>query len=193
MSRRLLWQALGRARPSPPQPRGPLDDAMMQRALSLARAAAAQGEVPVGAVVFHSATGAIIGEGANRREADADPAGHAELLAIRDACRRINDWRLSDYSLAVTLEPCIMCAGLIVNARVGRLVLGAMDPKAGAAGSLYTLTTDPRLNHRVRPVRGVRSDESAALLRTFFADLRTARRSAKPSTGGQSRARTPRG
>jgi len=146
---------------------------MMARALSLAAQAASLGEVPVGAVVYHSSTGGVLGEGFNRRETDHDPAAHAELLAIRQACLRIGDWRLNDYSLAVTLEPCVMCAGLIVNARIGRLVFGATDPKAGAAASLYRITEDARLNHRVTPIPGLMAPRSTALLRAFFSSLRT--------------------
>ncbi|MBL9030799.1 MAG: nucleoside deaminase [Phycisphaerae bacterium] len=148
---------------------------MMARALDLARQAASMGEVPVGAVVYETATGRVLGEGANRREIDHDPAAHAELLAIRAACAARGDWRLSDCSLAVTLEPCPMCAGLIVNARVGRLLFGAPDPKAGATGSLLRLTEDPRLNHRVTPIGGVLADEAAAELRAFFRALRDRR------------------
>jgi tRNA(adenine34) deaminase len=149
-----------------------VDIAMMRRALELARAAGAMGEVPVGAVVYETTTGLVIGEGHNRREADADPAAHAEHIAIVQACRRRGDWRLSDCTLVVTLEPCPMCAGLIVNARVGRLVYGAADPKAGAVDTLFALTRDPRLNHRVEPISGVLADEAAALLRDFFRQLR---------------------
>jgi len=144
------------------------DLAMMSRALELAREAAARSEVPVGAVVYETATGEILGEGANRRECDADPSAHAEYLAIVNACKAIGDWRLNHCTLAVTLEPCAMCAGLIVNARVGRLVYGATDPKAGATGSLYRLTEDARLNHRVTPIGGVLAGESSSLLREFF-------------------------
>ncbi|MCE7973078.1 MAG: nucleoside deaminase [Leptolyngbya sp. PLA1] len=147
----------------------------MARALSLAEEAAALGEVPVGAVVFHSASGTVLGEGFNRREVDHDPAAHAELLAIRRASARLRDWRLNECTLAVTLEPCAMCAGLIVNARVGRLVFAATDPKAGAAGSLYRLTEDARLNHRVTPISGVMAPRSSALLRAFFSSLRAGR------------------
>lgn len=150
------------------------DLAMMRRALSLARRAARAGEVPVGAVVYETATGRILGEGFNRRELDKDPTAHAELLAIREAAFTLGDWRLNHCTLAVTLEPCPMCAGLIVNARLGRLLYGATDPKAGAAGSLMRLTEDPRLNHRVTPIAGVLADEAAALLKQFFADLRRA-------------------
>ncbi len=150
----------------------PLDVAMMRRALGLAREAAAMGEVPVGAVVYETASGRVLGEGFNRREVDKDPAGHAELIAIRKAAAGLGDWRLSACTLVVTLEPCAMCAGLIVNARVGRLVYGASDPKAGAAGSLYRLTEDARLNHRVEPVAGVLAEECGAVLREFFRGVR---------------------
>jgi tRNA(adenine34) deaminase len=148
---------------------------MMERALDLAQRAATTGEVPVGAVVYNTTSGAILGEGANRRECDADPAAHAELLAIRAACATIGDWRLNHCTLVVTLEPCAMCAGLIVNARVGRVVFGTRDPKAGACASLMSLTTDRRLNHRVRPIEGVLQDRCAAELRAFFRALRQKR------------------
>jgi tRNA(adenine34) deaminase len=150
----------------------PHDEPMMRRALELARQAAATGEVPVGAVVYETATGWVRGEGHNRREADHDPAAHAELLAMRAAAAALNDWRLDGCTLVITLEPCVMCAGLIVNARVGRLVYGARDPKAGAAGSLFRLTQDPRLNHRVEPIAGVLEQECAAVLKDFFKELR---------------------
>lgn len=140
----------------------------MRRALALARRAAEVGEVPVGAVVWETAGGRVLAEAFNRREADADPCAHAELLAIREACRVIGDWRLNACSLAVTLEPCPMCAGAIVNARVGRVVYGADDPKAGACRTLFTLASDPRLNHRAQLVPGVLADESGELLRDFF-------------------------
>lgn len=148
------------------------DAAMMHRALALADEAAAAGEVPVGAVVYETDTGRVLGEGRNAREADRAPWAHAEFLAIQHACANIGDWRLNHCSLAVTLEPCPMCAGLIVNARLGRVVYGADDPKAGAARSLYTLLTDPRLNHRCEVVPGVEADAAAARLRDFFAALR---------------------
>jgi tRNA(adenine34) deaminase len=150
----------------------PTDLAMMRRALDLARRAAKIDDIPVGAVVYETATGRIVGEGFNRRHADKDPTAHAELLAIREAAFTLGDWRLSECSLAVTLEPCAMCAGLIVNARVGRLLYGAPDPKAGAAGSLMRLTEDARLNHRVTPIAGVLAEESSALLKQFFKSLR---------------------
>jgi tRNA(adenine34) deaminase len=144
----------------------------MARALELARAAAAMGEVPIGAAVYRLADGVVIGEGHNRRETDHDPTAHAEVLAIRAAAAAQGDWRLEGCGLAVTLEPCPMCAGAIVNARVEHLVFGAPDPKAGACGTLMRLTEDARLNHRVTPIGGVMADESAVMLRAFFARLR---------------------
>src|SRR5262249_50418884 len=114
-----------------------------------------------------------LGEAFNRRETDKDPAAHAELLAIRAAAAAAGDWRLNHCTLVVTLEPCPMCAGLVVNARIGRLVYGAADPKAGAADTLYQLTADPRLSRRVEPVAGVLGDQAAAVLRAFFTKLRT--------------------
>lgn len=150
----------------------PHDEPMMRRAIDLARQAASLHEVPVGAVVYETASGRLLGEGFNRREIDHDPAAHAELIAIRAAAATIGDWRLSECTLVVTLEPCPMCAGLIVNARVGRLVFGCRDPKAGATGSLMNLTTDPRLNHRVEPIGGVLEAECSALLKDFFRALR---------------------
>ncbi|MBX3379998.1 MAG: tRNA adenosine(34) deaminase TadA [Phycisphaeraceae bacterium] len=143
----------------------------MLRALELARAAAAIGEVPVGALIVRDDQ--IIAEAHNRREADKSPFAHAEFLAIQQACRAINDWRLERCTLYVTLEPCPMCAGLIVNARIPRVVFGCADPKAGAAGTLMNLLEDPRLNHRCEVVRGLLATESAELLTTFFRRLRT--------------------
>lgn len=148
------------------------DVAMMLRALALARHAARLGEVPVGAVVYETASGHVIADGFNRRQRAADPAAHAELLAIRRAAARLGRWRLSDLSLAVTLEPCPMCAGLLVNARLGRLVYAAPDPKAGAIDTLMRIASDPRLNHRLECLGGVLADEAARLLSTFFAALR---------------------
>jgi len=159
-----------------------LDLAMMRRALELAHDAARMGEVPVGAVIYDLVSGRVVAEGANRREIDRLPDAHAEHIAMVEAARQIDDWRLSNLGLAVTLEPCPMCAGLCVNARIDRLVYGAKDPKAGAAGSLMHLTTDPRLNHRVTPIAGVLADESAALLKQFFRSVR-ARRARSASEG----------
>lgn len=144
----------------------------MRRALDLAREAAAAGEAPIGAVVYETRTGRVLGEGRNRREQDRDPSAHAEHIAVLAACREAGDWRLNHCSLAVTLEPCPMCAGLIVNARVGRVVYGAPDPKAGAVRSLYRLLEDDRLNHRCEVVAGVMAGEAGALLTEFFRSLR---------------------
>jgi tRNA(adenine34) deaminase len=138
----------------------------MREALALAREAGERGEVPVGAVVV--VDGRIVGRGANARESARDPTAHAELLAIQDAARTLGRWRLSGATLVVTLEPCAMCAGAMVLARIDRLVFGASDPKAGAAGSLMDLTADPRLNHRFPVERGVLAEEAGDLLRTFF-------------------------
>lgn len=151
-----------------------LDTAMMIRALDLARHAASEREVPVGAIVYRTATGEVLGTGSNRRENDRQPHAHAEFTAIVRACEAIGDWRLNDCTLVVTLEPCPMCAGLIVNARVGRVVFGASDPKAGAVTSLMQLLSDPRLNHRPTEfVQGLMAEESAMLLKEFFRGLRT--------------------
>ena len=148
----------------------------MGYALARAEAAAARGDVPVGAVVVQH--GMVVGVGENRREAEADPTGHAEIVALRDACRSAGRWRIDGATLYVTLEPCPMCAGAIVNARVARLVWGADDPKAGAVRSLYRICDDPRLNHRVELCAGVLAEPAAELLRTFF---RRARARAKPN------------
>ena len=142
----------------------------MGQALDAARAAAVLGEVPVGAVVVYA--GEVIATAHNRREIDHDPLAHAEILAIRAAAAHLGRWRLTGCTLLVTLEPCPMCAGAIVNARLDRLVYGAHDPRAGAAGSLLDLVRDPRLNHRAALYPGVRGLESADLLRTFFAARR---------------------
>ncbi len=149
----------------------PIEDAAMARALELARAAAHWGDVPVGAVVLDPA-GQVIGEGANRREADQDPTAHAEVLALRAAAARAGEWRLEQCTLVVTLEPCTMCAGAIVLARVPRVVMGAWDPKAGAAGSVRDVLRDSRLNHRVEVVAGIRESECASVLREFFEQRR---------------------
>ena len=143
----------------------------MRRALALAEEAAKIGEVPVGAIVVNSA-GEVVGAGFNRREADQDPTAHAEILAIRQAAARVGSWRLLDCDLYVTLEPCAMCAGAIVLARLRRLIYGASDPKAGFCGSLGDLVRDERLNHRVERVAGVLNEECGETLRRFFAGLR---------------------
>jgi len=143
----------------------------MRSALVLAREAGEQGEVPVGAVVV-SPAGEIVGRGHNRREAAQDPTAHAELLAIQQAAARLGSWRLVGCELFVTLEPCAMCAGAVVLARLDRVVFGARDPKAGFCGSLGDLVRDPRLNHRAVVVEGILAEESRELLRSFFAGLR---------------------
>jgi len=144
----------------------------MGRALEAAAAAAADGDVPVGAVaLLHGEVLAVAG---NRREADADPTAHAEVLVLREAAAALGSWRLDEVTVVVTLEPCAMCAGAMVSARVGRVVIGAMDERAGAVGSRYNLLDDPRLNHTAEVVVGVRAEESAALLRSFFAQRRDA-------------------
>lgn len=183
------------ASPPPAAPAAPaeipptaLDERMMALALEEARLAAAEGEVPVGAVVYRpdpgTQDGQVLARAHNRREADANPAAHAEFLAILEACRAQSDWRLNDATLAVTLEPCPMCAGLIVNARVGRVVYGAPDPKAGACHTLYAITDDPRLNHRPQVIPGVMADEAAELLRSFFRQRRADQRSRRgPGSG----------
>ena len=152
----------------------PEDRIWMPEALLEARRAAEIGEVPIGAVVVRGegASAEVIGRGHNRRETDNDPLAHAELLAIREAARRMGGWRLTGCTLYCTLEPCPMCAGALVNSRVERLVYGAADPKAGWCGTLGNLAQDPRLNHRLEVTAGVLAEESAALLRGFFASLR---------------------
>ena len=139
----------------------------MREALDLAAVAAGDDDVPVGAVVLDAA-GTVIGTGRNTRERDADPTGHAEIVAMREAAAAIGEWRLEGCTLVVTLEPCTMCAGALVAARVERLVFGAFDEKAGAVGSLWDVVRDRRLNHRPEVVSGVLADESAELLRDFF-------------------------
>ncbi|GAB4097389.1 tRNA adenosine(34) deaminase TadA [Brachybacterium horti] len=145
------------------------DDELMGLALDQARAAADRdpADVPIGAVVVGPG-GEVLAVAGNRREADEDPTAHAEVLALREAARVQGRWNLAGCTLVVTLEPCTMCAGAIVLSRVERVVVGAMDPKAGAAGSLYDLVREPRLNHRVELTTGVRGQECGDLLREFF-------------------------
>lgn len=147
------------------------DAAAMGEALDLARRAVEWGDVPVGAVVL-DADGCVVGRGCNAREASGDPTAHAEIVALRAAAAEFRDWRLDGCTLVVTLEPCTMCAGALVLARVSRLVYGADDPKAGAVGSLWDVVRDRRLNHRPEVRRDVRAEESTALLRAFFTDQR---------------------
>ncbi|MGH9182659.1 MAG: nucleoside deaminase [Acidimicrobiales bacterium] len=147
------------------------DEEAMGLALAEAAAAGAAGDVPVGAVVLGPG-GDLLARERNRREERGDPTAHAELLALRGAAAVLGSWRLTGATLAVTLEPCPMCAGAAVGARVGRVVFGAADPKAGACGSLYNLCADPRLNHEAAVVPGVRAAECAAVLTAFFVDRR---------------------
>jgi tRNA(adenine34) deaminase len=162
------------------------DIRMMERALELAARAASAGEVPVGAVVYRD--GEIVGEAANARERDADPTAHAEIVAIRAAAAALGTWRLDGCSLAVTLEPCPMCAGALVNARIARVVFGARDPKAGACGTLMDICRDARLKHRLDVVEGVLADRCAALLTAFFAARRDAQSAARAESGMSRRA-----
>jgi tRNA(adenine34) deaminase len=149
------------------------DAEAMGLALAEAAQAGALGDVPVGAVVVIGDR--VVGRGRNEREGRNDPTAHAEILALREAAAATGSWRLSEATLVVTLEPCPMCAGALVAARVGRLVFGAADPKAGACGSLYNLCADPRLNHELAVVRGVLADAGARLLEEFFVGRRPAR------------------
>ncbi len=144
------------------------DAEAMRRALTLAEQAAADSDVPVGAVVLDP-SGSVVGEGRNLREVGGDPLAHAEVVALREAARALGSWRLDGCTLVVTLEPCTMCAGALVQARVARLVFGTFDDKAGAVGSLWDVVRDRRLPHRPEVASGVLAEESAALLRTFFA------------------------
>jgi tRNA(adenine34) deaminase len=146
------------------------DRQWMGLAIAEAALAARIGEVPVGAVVVRD--GEVVGQGHNRRELDGDPLAHAELLALRQAAGRVAGWRLTGCTMYVTLEPCAMCAGALVNSRVARLVFGASDPKAGYCGSLGDLPRDPRLNHRLEVTGGVLAEECAELLQAFFRGLR---------------------
>lgn len=139
----------------------------MEQALLQAKTALDVGEVPVGAVVV-AANGTIVGRGYNHPIASHDPTGHAEIMALREAARSVGNYRLTGMTLVCTLEPCVMCAGAIVHARIARLVFGAHDPKAGAAGSIYNVVADPRLNHQPEVVSGVREAECRQLLQEFF-------------------------
>ena len=149
----------------------PADLAAMERALALAAEAGTAGEVPVGAVVTDAA-GRIIGEGRNLRELTHDPLAHAEVVAMREAAASLSSWNLEGCTLVVTLEPCLMCAGALLQARVSRLVFGAWDDKAGAAGSMYDVVRDRRLPYRAEVVAGVRGDAASALLHAFFESRR---------------------
>jgi tRNA(adenine34) deaminase len=152
------------------------DEPFMRAALALAREGERAGEVPVGAVIV--AAGAIVGRGFNAPISRHDPSGHAEIAALRDAAARLRNYRLPDCDLYVTLEPCAMCAGAILHARIRRLVFGARDPKTGACGSVIDLLAEPRLNHHTEVTSGVLADECGALLSDFFAARRRAERAA---------------
>ncbi len=149
----------------------PRDEEFMRRALSLAEKAALSGEVPVGAVLV-SAEGKILAEAFNRPISLCDPTAHAEIIALREGARQLKNYRLLGTTLYVTLEPCPMCAGALVYARVKRLVFGAFDPKAGACGSVYNIVNDERLNHRLEVTGGVLAEEAVALLKNFFKEKR---------------------
>jgi tRNA(adenine34) deaminase len=146
------------------------DDSFMAMALAEAKAAGERGEVPVGAVVVLAGT--VLARAGNRREELADPTAHAEILAVRQAAAALGSWRLGDTTLYATLEPCPMCAGALISARVARLVFATPDPKAGACGSLYNLCVDPRLNHELPVTAGVGADVAATMLREWFAARR---------------------
>jgi tRNA(adenine34) deaminase len=151
----------------------PIDpENLLRLAIIQAQRALEIDEVPIGCVILHEPTNRIIGEGFNRRETDHDPVAHAEIIAIRQAAAALQSWRLIDCTLAVTLEPCPMCAGAIVNARIPRLIYGCADPKAGAVRTLYKICDDARLNHRVEITAGVLADECAGLLQDFFKQRR---------------------
>jgi tRNA(adenine34) deaminase len=145
-------------------------DGWMMVALEEARSAEAHGDVPVGAVVVHDHK--VIARRHNERELTGDPTAHAEVLALRDAAAVVGNWHLEECVLVVTLEPCVMCAGAMVNSRLGMLIYGATDPKAGASGSCFDLTDSAVLNHRIPKIEGVRSEESSQLLKAFFAARR---------------------
>lgn len=149
------------------------DEAWMRRALALANEAAERGEVPVGALVVHE--GQLLAEASNRRNEGHDPMGHAEVLALRDAALRRGTWRMDEVTLYVTLEPCTMCSGLLVQSRLGRLVFGARDERMGGIRSLFQIADDPRAHHRVDVVEGVLATECAELLRSFFRERRIGR------------------
>jgi len=146
------------------------DEIFMREALALARQASEAGEVPVGAVVVKG--GAVIGRGHNRPVSGRDPTAHAEVMALRDAAERVGNYRLGDCELYVTLEPCVMCAGAIMHARISRVVYGAADPKSGACGSVVNLFADNRLNHHATVVGGVLTDAAGKLLQDFFSERR---------------------
>lgn len=147
-----------------------LHEAYMQEAMKQAKKAALLGEVPIGCIIVHD--GKIIGRGYNRRNTDKSALSHAEITAIRKASRKLDDWRLEECTLYVTLEPCQMCAGAIVQARIPEVIIGCMNPKAGCAGSIYNMLEEPAFNHQVRVFRGVLETECSQMLKSFFKGLR---------------------
>ncbi|MBC7784908.1 MAG: nucleoside deaminase [Burkholderiales bacterium] len=159
----------------------PTPQDLMHLAIAEAKLAGADDEVPIGCVIWHEPTQRIIGRGHNTRERDRDPTAHAEIVALKQAALTLGHWRVTDSVLAVTLEPCPMCAGAIVNARVPKLVYGCPDPKAGAVRTLFTLCEDPRLNHRVEVTPGVLSEDCADLLRDFFRKQRAVGKNGRSS------------
>jgi len=168
--------------PQPDMPQQMLDEIFMRQALRQAQQAARLGEVPVGAVITHRSQ--VIAQGYNQRETLRDPTAHAEMIALTAAAEFLHSWRLTGCTMYVTLEPCLMCAGAIILARLDRLVYAAADPKAGACESLYNVLDDPRLNHRVAVTAGVLAVEASQLLRDFFATLRTDQASDRPADRG---------
>ena len=162
------------SREIPPEARLPADAVFMRMALEEARRAEARGEVPVGAVLVRD--GRVVGRSHNLRESTQDPTAHAEMLAVREAARRLGTWRLHGVTVYVTLEPCPMCAGALVNARVDRVVWGCDDPKAGATRTLYDIGSNPRLNHRFEARGGLLAEPCARLLSGFFERIRARRR-----------------
>lgn len=153
------------------------DHYWMGKAIAQARRAEAIGEVPIGAVVVKD--GVVISRGHNLRESKQDPAAHAEMIAIRKAAKKLSSWRLTGATLYVTLEPCTMCMGAVILSRLDRVVFGSYDPKGGAAGSLYDLSDDKRLNHSVVLTPGVRGEETSYMLSSFFAELRAKKKNVK--------------
>ena len=153
------------------------DSYWMKKAITLARQAESVDEVPIGAIIVKD--GGIIGRGFNQRESRNDPSAHAELLAIRQASRKLNAWRLTGTTLYVTLEPCPMCMGAILLARLERVVFGCHDPKGGAAGSLYNLAADPRFNHQVELTSGIMQQECSEMLSAFFRNLRQEKKTSR--------------
>lgn len=150
------------------------DSIFMQQAMQEAEAALAKDEVPIGAVLVQA--GQIVGRGHNLRETSNDPTTHAEMVAIRQAAKKLDSWRLLDTTLYVTLEPCVMCMGAIILARIPRLVYACRDPRAGAVGSIYDLSSDRRFNHSVEVTEGILADECSLLLRNFFKELRAGKK-----------------